>query len=230
MADGERPTLRVDERDERGSAASRRLRREGWVPGVVYGLGSDPVPFKVGDRDLWRALREAGAVLDLEVGSAKARPVILKATQQHPVRGEVTHLDLLEVDLKQKIQSTLAVELTGVETSPGVIAGGVLEHITRELNIEALPSDIPEGLEVDVSELEIMGTLALSAVTPPEGVEFLDDPDETVIATIGAPTELEEEDEVEVETELVGEDGEPVEGEAGGESGAEGDEGGGEES
>jgi len=228
MADGDRPTLSVEERSERGSRATRRLRREGWVPGVVYGEGAEPVSFKVGVRDLRLALQEATAVIDLEVGSARPLPVIVKETQQHPVRGEVMHLDLLQVNMRQKIHSTMAVELVGAEVAPGVVQGGVLEHVTRELNIEALPGDLPERIDVDVSELEVAGTLHLSEISPPEGVDFLDDLEETIIATVGAPTGLEETDAVEEETELVGEDAEAAgiepgaEGEEGGEAGSEG--------
>ena len=102
----------------------------------------------------------------------------------------------------------------------------MLEHVTRELNIEALPTAIPDNIVVDVSHLDIAATMHLSELTPPEGVTFLDDPEETIIATVVPPTEVEEPDEVEEETELIGEDGEPVEAEAGAEEG-EGDSGGG---
>jgi large subunit ribosomal protein L25 len=217
MAGSDRPTLNVDERTELGSRANRRLRRAGWVPGVVYAKDTDPVAFKVGTRELRTALQEATAVIDLKVGSAKPRPVIVKETQLHPVRGDVLHLDLLQVDLRQRIHATVTVELLGAEVAPGVVQGGVLEQVTRELTIEALPGDIPESVEADVSDLEVADTLSLSQVSPPEGVDFLDDPD-TVLATISTPTELEETDAVEEETELVGEEAaaeeaEPAEGE-----------------
>ena len=120
------------------------------------------------------------------------------------------HIDLLEVRLDEKIQTTVALEITGVEEAPGVKEGGVLEHVTRELNIEALPTSIPENITVDVSHLEVAGTMHLSEVSAPEGVEFLDDLEETIVATITAPTEIEE-PEIEEEAELVGEDGEPIE-------------------
>lgn len=214
MADSDRPTLTAEDRAERGSRATRRLRREGWIPGVVYGSGvGEPLSFKVGSRDLRLALQDASAVIDLKIGSSDPRPVIVKDTQQHPVRGDVLHLDLLQVDLRQKIQSTVPVELVGVDEAPGVVEGGVLEQQTRELNIEALPGDIPERIDVDVSHLEVPSNMALSEISPPAGVEFLDDPDETVIATIGAPTELAETDAVEEEPELIGQDGEPVQAE-----------------
>jgi large subunit ribosomal protein L25 len=103
----------------------------------------------------------------------------------------------------------VAVELEGGEEAPGVKEGGVLEHVTRELSIEALPTDIPERILVDVSEMDIGSTLTLSEVPPGSGVEFLDDPEETTIATVVPPTEVEE-PEIEEETELVGEGEEPA--------------------
>jgi large subunit ribosomal protein L25 len=211
MAATARPKLTVDERSERGSRASRRLRRAGLVPGVIYGGDDEPTSFKVDARELHRALHEGSAVLDIELGSGKTRPVIVKDQQFHPVRGEVVHIDLLQVRLDETIQSTVAVELEGVENAPGVREGGVLEHVTRELNIEALPTDIPESVVVDVSRLEMLATMTLGEVAAPPAVTLLDDPDETVIATITPPSKVEE-PVVEEETELVGEEGEAVEG------------------
>ena len=209
MAESKRPTLTVEERAERGSRATRRLRREGLVPGVIYGGGNgDAISFKVGARDLRHVLVDGSALLDVKVGSDKTRPVIVKDQQYHPVRDEILHIDLLEVRLDEKIHSTVAVELEGVEEAPGVKEGGVLEHVTRELNIEALPTDIPDNLTVDVSGMEIAATLPLSEIPAPAGVEFLDDLEETVIATVVVPTEVEEPEEVEEETELVGEEAE----------------------
>jgi large subunit ribosomal protein L25 len=232
MADGSRPTLDVEPRTAEGSRAARRLRRSGLVPGVVYG-GGDCVPFQVDSRALIHALHAGSAVLDLKL-DGDARPVIVKDQQNHPVRGEILHIDLLQVRLDEKIQTTVAVELVGVQEAPGVKEGGVLEHVTRELNIEALPGDIPEVITADVSHMEIAATMNLAALSAPQGVELLDDPEETVIATITAPTEVVE-PEIEEETELVGEEeaaeveGEEVEGE---EAAAEGEaaEEGGEES
>jgi large subunit ribosomal protein L25 len=221
MAATARPKLTVETRDERGSRASRRLRREGLVPGVIYGGEGDTIAFKVGARDLWRVLHEGPALLEIEVSGSKALPVIVKDQQFHPVRGEVTHIDLLEVKLDEKIQSTVAIELEGVENAPGVREGGVLEHVTRELNIEALPTDIPESIVVDVSELEMLATMTLAEVSAPASVTLLDDPEETVIVTITPPSKVEE-PVVEEETELVGEDGEPIE-PAEGEEAAEGE-------
>jgi large subunit ribosomal protein L25 len=214
MASSKRPSLAVEERPERGSRATRRLRRAGYVPGIVYG-GSDGdcISFKVGARDLRTALVAGSAVLDLEVAGGKALPVIVKDQQRHPVRDEIMHLDLLEVRLDEKIQSTVAVDLEGAEDAPGSKEGGVVEHVTRELNIEALPGDLPERIVVDVSHMEAAATMHLSEVEAPSGVTFLDDLEETIIATVTIPTEVEE-PEVEEETELVGEEGAAAEGEA----------------
>jgi large subunit ribosomal protein L25 len=222
MADGSRLSIALEERPERGSRESRRLRRAGYVLGVLYGgTGQeDATSFKVQFRELRQVLAGA-ALFDAKVGEAKALPVIVKDQQVHPVRDEIMHIDLLEVRLDEKIQTTVGVELQGVDESPGVDEGGVLEHVTRELNIEALPTEIPESIVVDVSAMQIAATMHLSEVTPPSGVTFLDDPEETIIASVVVPTEVEE-PEVEEETELVGEDGEPIEP---GEEGAEGEQG-----
>jgi large subunit ribosomal protein L25 len=217
MAETKRPQLKIQDRSERGSRATRRLRLEGLVPGVVYG-GRDGQcnAFSVDARELRRVLIAGSAVFDIEVGGSN-RSVIVKDQQHHPVREHVTHIDLLEVRLDEKIQTTVALELAGIEEAPGVKEGGIVEHVTRELNIEALPTSIPENITVDVSHLEIAGTMHLSEVTAPEGVEFLDDLEETIVATVTTPTEVEE-PEIEEEAVLVGEDGEPIEP-------AEGDEG-----
>jgi large subunit ribosomal protein L25 len=211
MADDKRPVLDVQERPERGTRTMKRLRREGFVPGVVYGgTDGDCTSFKVDSRALRQVLVGGQALIDLKVGN-KTRPVIVKDQQLHPVREEVMHIDLLEVRLDEKIQTTVAVHVEGGEEAPGVKEGGVLEHVTHQLNIEALPTAIPDYIAVDVSGMAIAATMHLSELTPPEGVEFLDDPEETIIATVVVPTEVEE-PEIEEETELVGEDGEPVEG------------------
>jgi large subunit ribosomal protein L25 len=225
MADGKRPSIALDERSERGSREARRLRRAGVVPGILYGGrdgaeagAGDALSFKVNARELRQVLVSGSTLFDVKVGSGKARPVIVKDQQLHPVREELMHIDLLEVRLDEKIQTTLSVEIVGVEEAPGVKEGGVLEQVTRELSIEALPTDLPENVTVDVSGMEIAGTMHLSELSPPAGVTFLDDPEETIIATVVVPTEVEEPEEIEEETELVGEDGEPIEPEEGAEA------------
>ena len=219
MASG-RPTIDVRPRTEFGTRVTRRLRREGLVPGVVYGTPEGScIAFSVEQRTLRRVLVGAGALIDLKV-DGEARPVIVKDQQFHPVRGELIHIDFVQVRLDEKIQTQVAVHVEGADEAPGVKEGGVLEQATHQLNIEALPTAIPDAIVVDVSGLGVADTMHLSAVTAPEGVTFLDDPEETIIATIVVPTEEPAEPEVEEETELVGEE---AEAEAGAE-GATGDE------
>jgi large subunit ribosomal protein L25 len=207
MADSKRPTLAVEERPERGSRATRRLRRQGFVPGVVYGgVDGECTAFKVDARALRQVLVDGSALIDLKLDGDRVRPVIVKEQQLHPVRDHPLHIDLLEVRLDEKIQTEVAVHVEGVEESPGVKEGGVLEQVTHQLVIEALPTDIPEAIVVDMSGMEIAATMHLSEVTPPRGVTFLDDAEETIIATIVVPTEIEEPEEIEEETELVGEE------------------------
>jgi large subunit ribosomal protein L25 len=231
MADSKRPTLSVDERPEHGSRAVRRLRRTGKVPGIVYGgTSGDCVSFTVDARVLRKVLVDGSALIDLEIGGTQTRPVIVKDQQLHPVRGDVMHIDLLEVRLDEKIQAPVAVHIEGAEEAPGVKEGGVMEQVAHQLQIEALPTALPDFITVDVSGMEIAATMHLSELTPPEGVEFLDDLEETIVATVVVPTEVEEPDEIEEETELVGEEGEAAEGEeAGGDEGG-GDDGGGDSS
>jgi large subunit ribosomal protein L25 len=205
MAQSTSTSLQVASREPSGSRSARRLRREGQVPGVVYGGGEDPVAFQVQGRELRLALANAGAVLDLQVEGSGASPVVVKELDRHPVSGETLHIDLLRVRLDEKIQATVILELTGTEDAPGVKEGGVLELVTRELTIEALPNDIPDGLQHDVSEMVIGDTLTLDALSAPAGVELVDDP-ETVIATLTPPRlQIEAEEEIEEETEVVGE-------------------------
>jgi large subunit ribosomal protein L25 len=226
--------LTVAPRDEQGSRASRRLRRTGQVPGIVYGIESDCVSFKVDARRLRAVLAEGHALFDLEVeGDGGGRtPVIVKDQQHHPVRGTVEHLDLLKVRLDEKIQAQVPIELEGVDEAPGVKEGGVLEHVTREILVEALPTDIPDRIVADVSGMGIAETMNLSSVSPPAGVEMIGELEEIVVATVTAPSEVVEEPEVEEEAELVGEEAEAAaaegvpaegEGEAGGGEGAGGE-------
>jgi large subunit ribosomal protein L25 len=218
MADSTK--LSLNARDPEGSRTARRLRRSGAVPGVIYGGDGEPSHFSVDARILRNTLAHSGAILDISVDGGTSSPVLVKDLQRHPVRGDIMHVDFIRVNMNETIQTTVVLELVGADDAPGVDQGGVLSQETREVNIEALPGDIPDTITHDVSGMQINDTLTLSAVTVPAGITLLDDLDETVIATITPPTLEPVSDDIEVETALVGEDGEPVEGEA------EGDEGG----
>jgi large subunit ribosomal protein L25 len=210
---GERHKLTVQSRTRLGSAESRRLRKQGLVPGVLYGRET-PVAIAVTERDLRAALTTRGglnAVLDVVVEDGKTHSSVLKDFQQDGVRGLITHVDLQEVRLDQPIHATVPLTLHGDPI--GVQEGGVLSQGVNELNVEALPMEVPEHLEADVSGMRIGDTLRLSSLTPPAGVTLLDDLEETVLASVAQPTRAEE----------------PVaEGEEGAEGAAEGEAAGGE--
>jgi large subunit ribosomal protein L25 len=218
-----RSTLKVAPRVEFGSRTTRRLRGRGLVPGVVYSGGSEATAFQVSEREVRAVIGEGAALFDLEIEGAKAVPVVVKEQQLHPVRGSLQHIDLQAVKLDEAIQAEVAIELEGADTAPGVKGGGVLEHVTREITVEALPTDIPDRIVADVSAMEINDTLTLAAIAAPDGVTFVaDDPEEVTLVTLSPPrVEEEPEPEVEEETELVGE-GEGAEGEG---DSAEGDSG-----
>lgn len=199
--------LAVSSRDPEGSRSARRLRRTGRIPGVLYGGDAEPVSFSVDARELRLALASAGAVVDLSIDGSKATPVVLKEAQRDPVRGETTHVDLLRVRLDKPIHAVIPLELAGVEDAPGVKEGGVLEHLVRELNIEALPTSIPESIIHDIGEMQIGETLVLESIAVPDGVALLDELTVTV-AALSAPRLQAEESEIESETEVVGEAGE----------------------
>jgi large subunit ribosomal protein L25 len=201
--------LDVSGREPGGSRDVRRLRREGLVPGIIYGGGSDPVTFAVDERVLRHALAARGAVLEVAVDGGKATPAVLKEQQRDPVRGHTVHLDLVRVRLDVAIHASVPVELVGGESAPGVRDGGVLELVTHEVQVEALPTAIPESLSLDVSGMSIGDTITLEAIAVPDGVTLLGDPHEIVIATLTPPRlRTEEETDLELETGVVGEGGE----------------------
>jgi large subunit ribosomal protein L25 len=220
---GERVKLQVKERERRGSADARRLRREGFIPGVLYGKGKQSYAISLPERELRRVLTGQGglhAILDVVLeGQETAHASILKDYQQDPIRGHISHVDLQEVRLDQPIQATVTVQLTGEPA--GAKEGGVLSQVQREIRVEALPMEVPEHIDLDVSGMAIGDTLRLADLAPMEGVTYLDDPEETVLASVGLPTRVEEpEPEVEEGEELA--EGEVPEGEEAPEGAAEG--------
>lgn len=206
------------------SRSTRRLRRTGFVPGVVYGGGADPVSFQINDRDLRHALASTGAVFEVCVDGGTVEPAILKDAQRHPVRGHLMHVDFLRVDLDQPIHAAVTVELIGADDAPGVAEGGTLQQLANELHVEARPADIPDVIQVDVSSMVINDTMTLSVVAAPTGVTFLDDLEDTVIATLSPPRLTDaESDDIEGETEVIGETSSDGGSEPDGDGGSDGD-------
>lgn len=221
---GDRIKLEVRARDELGSRHSRRLRADGFIPGVLYGKGHTRA-ILVPERDLRTAMTGPSglhAILDVVVeGQTTVHPSILAEYQQDPIRGTIAHIDLREVRLDQTITATVAVQLVG--DAAGLKVGGMLSLVTRELRVEALPANVPEHIEVDVTALEVGDVLRLEELPPIENVTILDDPHETVIATVSVPrgfTELEEAEAAEAAEAAEGEEG--AAGEAAAEASAEG--------
>jgi large subunit ribosomal protein L25 len=218
---GDRIKLEVREREDRGSRHARRLRAEGVIPGVLYGNG-EPRAISVPERALRSAMTGPSglhAILDVVLeGQKTVHPSILAEYQQDPVRGTIAHIDLREVRLDRPIQASVVVHLVG--EAAGAKEGGVVSLVQRELNVEALPMDIPEHIDVDVTAMEIGDVLRLEDISAPEGATFLDDPHETVIVSVTmsrAFAELEQaeaEAAAEAEAEAAAEAGEePEEGE-----------------
>jgi large subunit ribosomal protein L25 len=199
---GERTTLTVQARESLGSRNTRRLRKQGFVPGVLYGRG-EPVAISIEERELRRALTGAAglhSILDVEIdGKGSTHASILKDYQQDPIRGHISHIDLQEVRLDQPIQAQVSVQLVGEPR--GVTEGGVLSQVSRDVRVEGLPMSIPEHLELDVTEMGIGDTMRLADLTPPEDITFLDDPEEVVLATVTLPTQIVEPEPEEEELE-----------------------------
>ena len=204
--------LTVARRQEFGSAVSRRLRKQGLVPGVIYGAGGPADSFLVDEYQLRRALAVGmNALMDVVVEGGSARHAVVKDYQLHPTQSRLLHIDLQEVRLDRPIQATVAVEAVG---SPvGVQRGGLLNVVVRELLVEGLPTLIPERIEIDVSEMEIGDSRTVADLTPPAGVSVLGDPELTVI-TVSATRAARSEGAAEGEGAEEGEGGAEAEGES----------------
>lgn len=180
--------LKVKERDSFGSPEARRMRRQGWIPGVLYGGGNSSVPLSVEEKALRQAMgHERGSIiLNLAFeDTKKAQLAMLKELQTDPITGHLLHLDFIEVRMDRPIDSIVHVELVG--QAQGVIRdGGIMDHALRELHIRSLPKDIPASVECDVENLSIGGSMRVGDLKVPAGVEILDDP-EMLVAAVMAP-------------------------------------------
>jgi len=191
----ERLTLEVQKRENKGKGAARSLRRKGFIPGVIYGHG-EPVLISVEKKALRRLLSHEhieSALIDINIVNNKETQQvvgILKDYQIDPISEDLLHVDFMRVAMDETVTVTVPVELVG-ETPAGVKEGGILQFVLREVEIECLPTQIPESIPVDASSLEIGDSLHVGDITPPEGVEILADP-EDVVLSISAPVSEEE--------------------------------------
>ena len=209
-------SLRATPRSDRGTRPAKRLRRDGFVPAVVYGRELPTVPVAVAERDLFAALHtEAGlnALINLEVEGGDTVLTVAREIQRNPVRGQITHLDFIKVSLDVAIEAEVGVDYVGSPVGTRD-EGGFVETIAATVMVRALPTAIPSGIQIDISELDIGDTLKVADLPDIDGVEYLDDIDRPLV-TVALPR-IEEEPEVEeIEGELLeeGEEGEePAEG------------------
>ncbi len=210
--------LQATPRPPQGTRPARRLRAEGKVPGVVYGLGADPMPLAVEWRELRAALvTEQGlnAIINLEIDGTKT-PTLVKDMQRHPVRRNVLHIDFIRVDLDKTVDVEVAIHLEGEAELVGR-EGGVVDQVLQSLLITAKPADIPSGLTIDITDLVIGDAKRVGDITLPAGVTTSVDPEDPVVTASHGISEAELEA---AEAEVAGDTGEEPEGEA-----AEGDEG-----
>ena len=190
-------SLEAKEREGRGKNDARRLRAQGMVPAVLYGDGGGAgstvlaVPAKVVDYTLQHV--GDNALYDLKLGGQDDATVRVVDVQRNPVSGRLVHVDLAPVNMRERIVITVPLTVAGVEDSPGVSEGGVLDQVAYDVEVESLPGDIPQGLTLDVSSLQIGDNLTLADVELPEGVELISDPEE-IAATVTPPTEISDEE------------------------------------
>ncbi len=168
--------LTAELRTEQGKGASRRLRRTGRVPAILYGAGKEPVPLSVNHNELLRHLENEAFyshILTIDVGGKKEQAV-LKDLQRHPAKPFILHLDLMRVSAGEKIRVNVPLHFVGEDVAPGVkIGGGIVNHAITEVEISCLPKDLPEYIEVDLSRLELGESLHLSDLQLPPGVELV---------------------------------------------------------
>lgn len=212
--------LKAEKRSETGKGPARRIREVGEVPGVLYGLGSEPNPVKVKKEDIFNIIQgESGrnVLIDLTVVDGKEKEnhlVIIKEIQKHPFKEKLLHVDFLKVARDEKITAKVPIVITGEDESVGLKAGGTLQHTLWELEVECLPAEIPDSYTADVRDLEIGDNLKVEDLSDKPGVDVQTDPQDTVLTILAPRLEEEEEEEVEellVEEELAEEEVAPVE-------------------
>lgn len=211
-------SLRAQAGRETGSRESKRIRRQGMVPAIVYGSDvKQPVPISVDSHDLSVALHtEAGtnAIINLEIEGGDTLTTMARVIERHPFRNEYRHVDFVTIDLSEKIVAEVAIDFQG--TPAGVKEGGVFSPRRTHVLVEVLPTEIPSSIGLDVSEVEIGGSLRIEDLPEIEGVEYTEDPEGVIMSVTVPAAEIEEEpEELEEGLLIEGEEGEePVEGEA----------------
>lgn len=168
--------IKAVKRDVKGTGASRRLRRAGSVPGVLYGGGKDAVTIELDHKELFLQFRHEAfhaSILDLNL-DGKKESVLLRDYQLHPVRNTIQHIDFQRVSTTEKIHVKVPFHFINADVAPGVkLSGGIVAHIMTEADVSCLAKDLPEFIEVDVAKLEMGHSIHLSEIKLPKGVEFV---------------------------------------------------------
>ncbi len=189
-------------RNAQGTGASRRLRRAGKVPGIVYGSSDAPVNIELDHNDLFHALRKESfhsSILDLEVDGKGSSNVLLRDVQMHPFKQQVLHIDFQRVAANQKIHVRVPLHFVNAEVSPAVkLSSNVVSHVMNDIEVICLPTDLPEFIEIDLSNLEAQGTIHVSDMKLPAGVAVTPHAEE-VVATATTPRAMIEEKAAEIE-------------------------------
>lgn len=203
--------LTVEERTETGKSYARKLRAMGKIPAVIYGSGKESTNIEVGIRDVEKALSAQGSLIDLDIAGAK-RTVLVKDMRRDPVRGTLQHLDFHEIDLSKKLQIVVPIRVTGEDTRPN--DGGVVQTLLWEVEVLCLPTDIPEAIVVDVSDVELEQTVTVADLELPSGVEVVLDAEEAVLKVgVPAAVDLGQEDEADEAAEGEGAEAPAADGE-----------------
>lgn len=203
--------LRAQRRDDLAKSSTNQLRRDGFVPSVIYGNDKEAIAVSVENIELLKTLRDEGrnAVITLEVDQGEAVEVMLHEYQMDPLRGELIHADFYVVDMKQEMDVTVSIQLEGEPA--GVREGGILQQPLYELQVRAIPANIPDVVTINVADLAIGDAISVADLEKVEGYEVTEDPDTTIV-TVTAPQAEEDlepsEDEGFVEPELVDQKGE----------------------
>lgn len=198
-------TINATARDDQGKGASRRLRREEKIPAIVYGAGKEPSAISLNIHEITHLLENDDAytsVLDLSIDK-KVEPVIIKDLQRHPAKNTVTHVDLLRINMKQAIVTSIPLNFTGSDDNEALRLGAILNQFINAVEVSCLPADMPNGIEVDISSLALGDHISLTGVNMPEGVTLtalthgdIEAHDQSVVAVQEAKIMAEIEEEV----------------------------------
>ena len=198
-------------RDDQGKGASRRLRREEKLPAIVYGADKEPSAISLNIHEITHLLENDDAftsVLDLSIDK-KVEPVIIKDLQRHPAKNTVTHVDLLRINMKQTIVTSIPLNFTGTDDNEAIRLGAILNQFINSVEVSCLPADMPNGIEIDISNLAIGDHISLTGISMPEGVTLtalthgdIEAHDQSVVAVQEAKLMAEE-----VEEEVIEADG-----------------------